>query len=311
MRRDLSGAEDLRSGLMPVRWETRPSPRDLDSLWRRSGSRFRSGPARQARRDCMDKSGLQPMEDDDAPPAIDWLGNPVSCRDCPHEENRVSGLCDLGRACVRDLRARRIDRFFSINPGLADSYLDHPFFEVRSIAARYASPFRLLPLLSDVEPDVRAMAAIRLPASRVLALRSDPDRRVRIALARRLTGEDLVPLLGDPDYQVRLSAARSASDALLVGLLDDPEPDIRREAARRVPLKHLPALVVDPEPLVRIEIARRLEPARLHLLAADPDFRVRYAVAERIATDELPPFLQDEDEAVRELAQERTKDREG
>ncbi|MBD3814093.1 MAG: hypothetical protein IE917_18080 [Betaproteobacteria bacterium] len=105
------------------------------------------------------------MEDDDAPPAIDWLGNPVSCRDCPHEENRVSGLCDLGRACVRDLRSRRIDRFFSINPGLADSYLDHPFFEVRSIAARYASPFRLLPLLSDIEPDVRAMAVFIVRAA--------------------------------------------------------------------------------------------------------------------------------------------------
>ncbi|MBM3624125.1 MAG: LRV FeS4 cluster domain-containing protein, partial [Alphaproteobacteria bacterium] len=28
--------------------------------------------------------------------AVDWLGNFLSCRDCPHLAIREKGLCDLG-----------------------------------------------------------------------------------------------------------------------------------------------------------------------------------------------------------------------
>ena len=77
--------------------------------------------------------------EDDGP--FDWLGNPVSCADCPYEETRTAGRCEFGRACLMDRRARRIDRYFAVNPAHAERHLGHPYFEVRTLAARYASPF--------------------------------------------------------------------------------------------------------------------------------------------------------------------------
>src|SRR5208282_2267169 len=136
--------------------------------------------------------------------AIDWLGRPVSCRDCPHEVIRAEARCDLGRICVRDRRAKRIDRFFAANPKEAEKYLAHSYFEARVLAAKHASVFLLPPLLNDVEPDVRAMAAHRLAVSRIARLRHDPDRKVRMVVAQRLQGAALIPLLGDADYAVRL-----------------------------------------------------------------------------------------------------------
>src|SRR5208283_3658603 len=106
-------------------------------------------------------NGGAEAEDEDG--AVDWLGNPVSCVDCPHEETRAEGRCEFGRACVMDRRARRVDRFFSANPAQADVHLAHPYFEVRTLAARYATPFGLTALIADPEPDVRAMVALRLP----------------------------------------------------------------------------------------------------------------------------------------------------
>ena len=144
-----------------------------------------------------DEPVAQPVVEDET---VDWLGNPVSCRDCPHEENRRAGLCDLGRVCVNDRRGKRIDRFFAADPPTADRYLEHPYFEVRTLAAKYASLFRLGPLIADPEPDVRAMVALRLPKIRVRGFVADPDRRVRMTVARRLDGDDLVPLLCDPVY---------------------------------------------------------------------------------------------------------------
>src|SRR5262245_62145042 len=79
--------------------------------------------------------------------AFDWQGKPVSCRECPHKEIRSEATCDLGRICVRDRRARRIDRFFAANPTEAENYLDHPYFEARALAAKYASVFQLQPML--------------------------------------------------------------------------------------------------------------------------------------------------------------------
>ncbi len=126
MQQRLPGAEDLREGL-------------------------------SVRRARALMAGGASAEDDDGP--FDWLGNPVSCVDCPYEETRASGRCEFGRVCVMDRRARRIDRFFAANPAHAERHLAHPYFEVRTVAARYASPFRLTALLSDPEPDVRAMVA--------------------------------------------------------------------------------------------------------------------------------------------------------
>ena len=109
--------------------------------------------------------------------AIDWLGRPVSCGDCPHELIRAEARCDLGRICVRDRRSKRIDRFFAANPDEADNYLDHPYFEARVLAAKRATIFLLAPLLNDPEPDVRAMVAHRLPVNRIAALAETPIAR--------------------------------------------------------------------------------------------------------------------------------------
>ena len=83
MPKRLPGAEDLREGLTFARALSEPE--------------------------------LEPAEGDESP--RDWLGHPVSCTDCPYEETRAAGRCDLGRTCVMDRRGRRIDRFFATNPG--------------------------------------------------------------------------------------------------------------------------------------------------------------------------------------------------
>ena len=105
MQRGLPGAEDLREGLTAV----------------------------------AVMAGGASADEDDGP--FDWLGNPVSCADCPHEDTRAAGRCEFGRICVMDRRARRIDRFFAANPAHAERHLDHPYFEVRTLAARYAIVF--------------------------------------------------------------------------------------------------------------------------------------------------------------------------
>ena len=80
---------------------------------------------------------------------LDWLGRPIRCRECAHSSLNREGLCRKGATCVRDRRARRIDRFFKDNPPLANAYLNHEYFEVCAIAARYASVLRLPALLND------------------------------------------------------------------------------------------------------------------------------------------------------------------
>ena len=145
--------------------------------------------------------------DPDAHP-LDWQGQPVRCRDCDHVPLNREGLCRKGAACVRDRRARRVDGFFKKHPQLANDYLDHSYFEVRAVAAKYASLLRLQALLTDPEPEVRAMAAARLPTSRLGALARDPEPRVRIVLANRLEGGALLAMLDDPDYLVRVNVVR-------------------------------------------------------------------------------------------------------
>ncbi|WP_264817144.1 4Fe4S-binding leucine-rich repeat protein, partial [Gluconobacter kondonii] len=63
----------------------------------------------------------------------DWLGHKLHCQGCRHEELHRDGRCRRGRVCVRDARARRIERFFRENPLDADGYLNHPYFEVRTL----------------------------------------------------------------------------------------------------------------------------------------------------------------------------------
>jgi len=233
--------------------------------------------------------------------ALDWLGRPVRCNDCPHDVIRAEARCDLGRICVRDQRARRIDRFFAANPEEADKYLKHPYFEARVLAAKYASVFLLPPLMEDPEPDVRTMVAHRLPVNRIAHLANDPDRKVRMVVAQRLEGAALVPMLNDKDYWVRLVVVKRVPEDVLPVAMHDPDPQVRREVARRIKPDVLPAMSFDPDPLVRVAVAARLEPKQLLALVADKDLRVRYVVAERGTPAILAHLRDDPDPEVTRL----------
>ncbi|HEX5806232.1 MAG TPA: 4Fe4S-binding leucine-rich repeat protein, partial [Macromonas sp.] len=99
-------------------------------------------------------------------PVQDWRGQAIDCGHCPHQVLRVQGGCVPGRACVQDAYARRIDRFFRHHPQRAVEHLQHPYFEVRAIAARYVDPFHLPTLLHDPDETVRLQVALRLPLAR-------------------------------------------------------------------------------------------------------------------------------------------------
>ncbi|WP_231711289.1 4Fe4S-binding leucine-rich repeat protein [Xanthobacter dioxanivorans] len=237
--------------------------------------------------------------------ALDWQGRPLRCQDCPHEDIRAEGRCDLGKVCVADRRSKRIARFFSNNATLAARYLDHPYFEVRALAARHASIFLLPALKDDPEPDVRMVVALRLPLIRVKDMHLDPDPRVRIALLARLEGSDVVPFFSDADYNVRIAAARRAPPDALIMLMRDREPEVRRAVARRMPQAHLARMARDEDPLVRLEVAEHLAPGALQILAADPDMRVRFTVAERIDPRFLAPLTRDSVPPIAEVARQR------
>lgn len=237
--------------------------------------------------------------------AIDWLGRPVSCKDCPHQSMRDEGRCDLGRICVRDRRSKRIDRFFANIPALAARYLEHPYFELRVLAAKHANVFLLPPLLTDTEADVRAMAVYRLPGNRVSALKTDPDRKVRLAVAQRLEGAGLVSMLEDKDYAVRRTVVRRLPEDLLVLAMNDPEPEVRRLVASRIPVAKLTPMMFDTDPLVRMYVAQRLEPHQLAILVHDEDLRVRFIVAERGNADALTYLRYDRDPEVKAKALSR------
>ena len=86
---------------------------------------------------------------DDIDEARDWRGNEIDCGGCRHQALKEAQFCRLKHACVHDRYARRIDRFFNWKPYLSNSYVTHPHFEVRAIAAKHASVFLLPPLLDD------------------------------------------------------------------------------------------------------------------------------------------------------------------
>ena len=93
---------------------------------------------RNARQDSVAWGAAMTHDIDEA---RDWRGNDIDCRACAHRDLRAQGRCALKRACVEDRYARRIDRFFDQNPSLADSYLRHPHFETRAIAAKTPACF--------------------------------------------------------------------------------------------------------------------------------------------------------------------------
>lgn len=241
--------------------------------------------------------------------ARDWLGNEVDCRTCTHQALMRAGGCRLKHACVNDRYARRIDRFFNWNPGLANSHISHPHFEVRAIAAKHASVFLLPPLLDDPEETVRWNAARRLPKRLVLRLRNDAHREVRIRIASVLDDAELMPMMDDPDYYVRLIIARRVAPSLLARMIGDAEAEVRRVVAQRIPCDWLLRLAIDRDADVRLEIAQRLTPELLSQLRYDPDWRVRYEVASRIAVGELAELADDSDGFVQDMARSRATGR--
>jgi hypothetical protein len=241
--------------------------------------------------------------------ARDWLGNEIDCGSCAHRALLSAGGCRLKYACVHDRYARRIDRFFNWNPELANSYIAHPHFEVRAIAAKHASVFLLPPLLDDPEETVRWNAARRLPKRLVLRLRVDVHREVRIRIASVLDDAELMPMMDDPDYYVRLVIARRVAPSLLARLIDDVEAEVRRVVAQRIPRDWLLRMACDSDAGVRLEIAQRLTPDLLSRLRYDPDWRVRYEVASRIADGEVAELADDSDGFVQDMARSRATGR--
>ena len=244
-------------------------------------------------------TGLTSMTE--GPDPVDWQGAALDCAACRFRGRLASGQCGLGWACVHDRYAKRIERFFVLNPDLADECLSMPYFETRMNAARVASIFRLPRLLSDADAGVRAMAILRLPPKHAERRIKDADRRVRIAVAHRLPLEKLLPMAADPDSYVRSIVARRAEPGMLPVMLSDDDPEIRRIVARRVGTDWLDRLRADPDPLVRREAAVR----RPALFVADEDLRVRHAVAENGAAEDAAALLDDDDAFIRETAAAR------
>lgn len=235
----------------------------------------------------------------------DWLGHQLHCQGCRHEALHRDGRCRRGRVCVRDARARRIERFFMENPGSADGYLDHPYFEVRALAVRFASIFRLSPLITDSDAEVRAGVALRLPVARIESMAADPDRRVRLAVASRLGGKALMAMLSDEDWFVRLIVVRRLAAECLVRAVHDPEPDVRRWVARRIDRKYLGLMVCDAEPTVRQIVATRAQEGLLLKLARDDDIRVRFTSMERLPLSIVATLPEDSEKIIRDLVARR------
>lgn len=241
----------------------------------------------------------------DGPDPVDGQGAAIDCGACRHRSRRGPGQCGPGWACVQDRYSRRIERFFLLNPDLADACLTMPYFEARAQAARFATLFRLPPLLDDPDPAVRAVAILRLPATHAARRLNDPDRTVRVAVAHRLAPGDLLPLLSDRDGYVRLVAVRRIETGALPLMLRDPDPEIRAAVAERIGPAWLVHCLTDPEPLVRRVAARRIQADRLHALADDPDLRVRHAAAERAPERLARLMLADPEPLIRETAAKR------
>ena len=213
-----------------------------------------------------------------------------------------------GDVCVRAMSGRQIERFFRVNPDLADDYAGDAFWERRAIAARYVSQQKLMPLIADPDEVVRRVLAYRLPIEALDPLISDPDREVRITVADRVPLDRLERLAADPDYLVRQYVARRIAPGRLFRLIRDPDRQVRATVAERLPLESLGLMRDDPEPEVRIKVAERIRPAEANGLLRDPDWRVRLRLAERLPIDQLAPMIDDIDPDVRAVARARIAD---
>ncbi|MGO9547165.1 MAG: 4Fe4S-binding leucine-rich repeat protein [Rhodomicrobium sp.] len=240
--------------------------------------------------------------------AIDWQGQEIACDGCRHSELLAIGRCSLKHACVHDRYARRIDRFFNWNEALSNDYIDHPHFEVRAIAAKFADVFRLPPLLADPDETVRWNAVRRLPRRYLLLLRNDPHREVRIRVASLLDEADLSPMIRDTDYYVRIVAARRVAPLLLPAMMADEEAEVRRVVASRIEGEALFLMAADKDAEVRLAVVRRLEPGLLAGFHLDPDWRVRYEAASRLPAGVLSEMRDDPDDMVRDFVRKRLEE---
>jgi hypothetical protein len=250
-------------------------------------------------------SAPEPVAAWDDIPAVDWRGGPLDCNACPHSDLRRNGGCEPGRSCMQDAYARRIDRFFRSHRALADQHLDHAYFEVRAIAARYADLFRLPAMIDDPDETVRLQLALRLPQRLLSRLRIDPHREVRIRVAQRLAEAELPTMLRDEDYEVRKTVARRLAPALLPLLMSDSDLQVRCEVARRVLMPAMLRLAGDAAPEVRRIVAERLPAPLLGPLLRDDDWLVRWTVAGRGAARLIAPLRDDVESEVRERAAAR------
>ncbi|MBZ4023292.1 hypothetical protein CKO11_12570 [Rhodobacter sp. TJ_12] len=243
----------------------------------------------------------------EGPEPLDWEGRALDCDNCRFRMRLDLGQCGQGWSCLNDRYAKRIERFFLLNPELADENLNHPYFETRVNAARHASIFRLPRLLEDPDPAVRAMAILRLPQTSAERLMADPDRNVRIAVAWRLPPNKLLPLVHDDDPGIRLVVARRAEEGMLPVMICDADPEVRAHLVRRIGADWIDRFRADPDPLVRRDAARR----RPMLFVEDPDIRVRYAAAEEGCEKVLAHLIDDPEEIIRETAKARLAKLEG
>jgi hypothetical protein len=246
-------------------------------------------------------------------PTLDWQGRPVNCARCPHLTLREEGGCEPGHSCMQDAYARRIDRFFRAHPRLAVQHLEHPYFEVRAIAARHADLFHISVMREDPDETVRMQVALRVPQRQLLAMCDDPHREVRIRVAQRIDQANLNRMVGDADYEVRKIVARRLPQALLPLMAGDVDEQVRRVVAERLDMPALWRLAADRAPGVRRIVAQRAPLPLLPTFAADEDWAVRWAVADRIElpahTALLRTLAQDSDTEVRARAAERLAER--
>jgi hypothetical protein len=241
-------------------------------------------------------------------PPCHWQGGAVDCAPCAHRGLRSmpdEAGCEPGHACMQDAYARRIDRFFRWHPELGNAHLDHPYFEVRAIAARHADVFRLPALIDDTDETVRLQIALRLPQAHLARMARDPHREVRIRVAQRLEPAALAQLRTDSDYGVREWVARRLPSALLPLMAQDPDWVVRMRVAERIEMPALLRMADDGEAEVRRIVATRLPFALATRFFHDADWRVRWEAARRAQPHTLTPLLTDPDEEVRALARQR------
>jgi LRV protein FeS4 cluster/Leucine rich repeat variant len=236
---------------------------------------------------------------------MDWQDQPLTCAGCIYQGMADEGKCQLGRACVQDRYARRIDRFLNWNPHLANELLAHPYFEVRAIAVRYADVFHLPALIDDPDETVRLQLALRLPQRTLINLREDVHREVRIRVAYRLDAPTLPSMQHDADYYVRQIVARRLPVALLASMMSDPQSDVRAEVAQRIEMPALLRMADDKAVQVRRIVAQRLPVGLLGKLAHDPELMVRWEVAQRANPTLLTVLLKDLDDDIRAVARQR------